>query len=129
MKILIPLFVLLVSFGCADREHTLLNEDGDYETGATATATQTTPAGRETVGGEQQARTWPMNATIVSRDAEKNTVNLDNEDVPGVMAPMEMDYELRGASVDSLPPDGTQVQVTLHEQDGTYWVTDVKSRS
>ncbi len=74
-------------------------------------------------------KTHPMNATIVSRDAAKNTVNLDNENVPGVMAPMKMDYELRGAKVDSLPPDGTKVQVTLHEQNGRYWVTDVKRRS
>lgn len=67
-----------------------------------------------------------MTATIVSRDAKTNNVNLDNENVPGVMEPMKMDYPLRGAKVDSLPPDGTRVDVTLHEQDGEFWVTDVK---
>jgi hypothetical protein len=71
-------------------------------------------------------KTYPMTATIVSRDPSSNIVNLDNENVPGVMEPMKMDYPLRGAKVDSLPPDGTAVTVTLHEQDGDFWVTDVK---
>jgi hypothetical protein len=44
------------------------------------------------------------------------------------MEPMKMDYALRGAKVDSLPPNGTPVDVTLHERDGEFWVTDVKPR-
>jgi copper binding protein CusF len=73
-------------------------------------------------------KTYPMTATIVSRDPAENTVNLDNKEVPGVMEAMKMDYALRGAKVSSLPPDGTAVDVTLHEQDGRYWVTDVRKR-
>jgi hypothetical protein len=38
-----------------------------------------------------------ITATIVSRDPAKNTVNLDNNEVPGEMAAMKIDYELRGA--------------------------------
>jgi hypothetical protein len=71
-------------------------------------------------------KTYAMTATIVSRDAAQNTVNLDNKEVPGVMEPMKMDYSLRGAKVDSLPADGAAVNATLHEQDGRFWVTDVK---
>ena len=71
-------------------------------------------------------KTYPMTATIISRDVAGNTVNLDNKDVPGVMEPMRMDYALRGAKAASLPPNGTPVEVTLHEQDGRYWVTDVR---
>jgi hypothetical protein len=73
-------------------------------------------------------KTYPMTATIVSRDPRGNTVNLDNKEVPGVMEPMKMDYPLRGAQVDSLPADGTPVDVTLHERDGEFWVTDVRVR-
>ena len=40
-----------------------------------------------------------MRATIVSRDPAKNTVNLDNKEVPGEMAAMKMDFELRGVKV------------------------------
>jgi hypothetical protein len=73
-------------------------------------------------------KTYTMNGILLSRDTGRNTVNIDNEDVPGVMPPMKMDYELRGATVDALPPDGARVTMTLHEQDGTYWVTGVRAR-
>ena len=69
-----------------------------------------------------------MTATIVSRDPAKNTVNLDNKEVPGEMAAMKMDYELRGAKVTDLPANGTPVEVTLHDVNGSYYVTDVKAQ-
>ena len=77
---------------------------------------------------EAPEKTYPMTATIVSRDARGNTVNLDNKEIPGVMEAMKMDYPLRGAKVDSLPPDGTPVDVTLHQRDDEFWVTDVKPK-
>ena len=73
-------------------------------------------------------KTYPMTATIVSRDPAKNTVNLDNKEVPGEMEAMRMDYELRGAKVSSLPPDGTPVVVTVHDANGGYYITDVKTK-
>ena len=73
-------------------------------------------------------KSYPMTATIVSRDPAKNTVNLDNKEVPGEMAAMKMDYELRGAKVAELPPDGTAVVVTVHDANGSYYVTDVKAK-
>ncbi len=80
----------------------------------------------EKSGPPPKENVYPMTATVVSRDPAQNTVNLDNKEVPGVMEAMKMDYPLRGAKVSSLPADGTPVSVTLHEQDGRYWVTDVK---
>ena len=71
---------------------------------------------------------YPMTATIVSRDPAQNVVTLDNKDVPGVMEPMRMDYALRDAKVASLPPNGTEVTVTLHEREGEYWITDVRAK-
>jgi hypothetical protein len=55
-------------------------------------------------------------------------VNLDNKEVPGQMMAMKMDYELRGARVTSLPPDGTAVEVTMHDTNGSYYITDVKAK-
>ena len=69
---------------------------------------------------------YPMTATIVARDPAQNAVTLDNKDMPGVMEAMRMDYALRGAKVETLPPNGTAVTATLHEQNGNYWVTDVR---
>jgi Cu/Ag efflux protein CusF len=73
-------------------------------------------------------KTYAMTATIVSRDPAKNTVNLDNKEVPGEMPAMKMDYELRGAKVTSIPPDGTPVVVTVHDANGSYYITDVKAK-
>jgi Cu/Ag efflux protein CusF len=87
----------------------------------TTTASQTTASAAE--------KTYAMTATIVSRDPAKNTVNLDNKEVPGEMGAMKMDYELRGAKVDSLPSDGSTVIVTVHDQNGKYFISDVKPQS
>ena len=73
-------------------------------------------------------KTYPMTATIVSRDPAKNTVNLDNKEVPGQMTAMKMDYELRGAKVSDLPADGTPVIVKMHDANGAYYITDVKAK-
>lgn len=70
-------------------------------------------------------KTYTMKGTVLSRNAGKNEVTIDHEEVPGVMSAMVMDYELRGAKVSSLPPDGTKITSTLHEQGGKFWVTDV----
>jgi hypothetical protein len=75
---------------------------------------------------EKAEKTYPMTATIVSRDPAKNTLNLDNKEVPGRMMAMKMDYEVRGARVIALPPDGSAVEVTVHDTNGSYYITDVK---
>lgn len=94
------------------------SEPAQIDTG-TATVSPSAPA--------DAGKTYTMNGKLVSRDAAKNQVTIDNEEVPGgVMAPMVMGYELRGANVASLPPDGAKITSTLHEQNGKYWVTDVK---
>src|SRR5436190_21364410 len=84
--------------------------------------TQTSPP------AASRGKTYPMTATIISRDPLENRVNLDNKEVPGEMTAMKMDYELRGAKVAELPPDGTPVEVTVHDTDGSYYITDVKPK-
>ena len=69
---------------------------------------------------------YPMTATIVSRDPAHNNVTMDNKEIPGFMEAMRMDYSVRDAKVDALPPNGTPVTATLHEQDGNFWVTGVR---
>src|SRR2546421_9312489 len=83
---------------------------------------------RTSTSAASNEKTYPMTATIVSRDPARNTLNLDNKEVPGEMAAMKMDYELRGAKVTELPPDGTPVEVTVHDVNGAYYVTDVKAK-
>ena len=82
-------------------------------------------SGTSTPSTAPKEKTYAMTATIVSRDPTKNTVNLDNKEVPGEMTAMKMDYELRGAKVTKLPADGTPVVVTVHDANGSYYVTGV----
>jgi len=69
-----------------------------------------------------------MTATIISRDPAKNTLNLDNPEVPGVMPARQMDYEVRGVNVAKLPPDGTLVEVTVHDRENAQYITDVRAK-
>ena len=89
-----------------------------------ACSKQSAPAKTESAAADET--TYAMTATIVSRDPSKNTVNLDNKEVPGKMMAMKMDYELRGAKVSDLPPDGSPVVVTVHDVNGSHYVSDVK---
>src|SRR4051794_4877616 len=66
-----------------------------------------------------------LSGTIVSRDAANNQLTVAHAEVPGVMGAMTMPYEVRGQKVASLPKDGAKITATLHESDGTYWLTNV----
>ena len=111
--------VLVVMTACQKKETTQTDTSVPTDTMATAPL--------DTAATSMAEKTYTMNGKLVSRDAAKGMVTIDNEEVPGgVMAPMVMAYELRGATVDSLPPDGSKITSTLHEQGGKYWVTDVK---
>lgn len=125
MKKWIPIIAASLIFAaCAKKEADTASTETTAapvtDTSAVSTVAGTTATAAET--------TYPMYGVLVSRDAAKNTINIDNEEVPGKMAAMKMDYEVRDAKVDALPADGTKVQVTMHDQNGTYWVTEVKPR-
>src|SRR4051812_20278839 len=70
-------------------------------------------------------RSGALTGTIVSRDAATNRLTVAHAEVPGVMGAMTMPYEVRGQKVASLPNDGAKITATLHESDGTYWLTNV----
>lgn len=126
MKKWIPIIAAsLIVVACAKKEAETTSTETSSPP-ATDTSAVSTAAGPMTTTAAEDM--YPMFGVIVSRDPAKNTINIDNEDVPGKMAPMKMDYEVRDAKVDTLPADGAKVQVTVHDQNGTYWVTDVKPR-
>jgi hypothetical protein len=117
MKIQVYAVTILALLSCAKKE--TYNAPSSSTLAPIASTSTAAPA----------EETYPMTATIVSRDSVKNMVNLDNNEVPGRMGAMKMDYELRGAKVGSLPADGTPVVVTMHDQNGKYWISDVKPAS
>jgi Cu/Ag efflux protein CusF len=71
-------------------------------------------------------KTGSLTGTIVGRDASTNQLTVSHGAVSGVMGAMTMPYEVRGQKVTSLPKDGAKITATLHDSDGTYWLTDVK---
>ncbi|HEX7708467.1 MAG TPA: copper-binding protein [Thermoanaerobaculia bacterium] len=75
---------------------------------------------------EPGERLYDVRGTILSRNATASTIFLDHEEIPGFMSAMKMDFSVRGASVDSLPPDNSRVEARLHVTDRAYWLTDVK---
>ena|SRR5712691_5261326 len=117
MRVFIYTVALLVLFACAR------NEANNTPSSGTAP-----PPSAKTSTSSASEQTYPMTATIVSRDPATNMVTLDNKEVPGKMMAMKMAYELRGATVATLPPDGTAVEVTMHDTNGSYYVTDVKPK-
>ncbi|MCU1349592.1 MAG: electron transporter SenC [Acidobacteria bacterium] len=75
---------------------------------------------------EPGEKLYQLRGTIVSHDAADNSLNIDHQAIPGFMEAMKMDYAVRGATIATLPPDGSRVEAKLHVTDDHYWITDVK---
>ena len=71
-------------------------------------------------------KVYELRGKIVSRNRGENTLNIDHEEIKGFMEAMTMDYTVRGAKVDQLPPDGSKIRAKLHVVDDGYWVSDVR---
>lgn len=74
--------------------------------------------------GEKSGR---LEGTITGRDSSTNRLTVAHGEVKGLMGTMTMPYEVRGQKVAMLPKDGTKITASLHESDGTLWLTDVKA--
>ncbi|HEX7677841.1 MAG TPA: copper-binding protein, partial [Thermoanaerobaculia bacterium] len=68
-----------------------------------------------------------LEGTITGRDSSTNRLTVAHGEVKGMMGAMTMPYEVRGQKVAMLPKDGTKIIASLHESDGTLWLTDVKA--
>ena len=76
---------------------------------------------------EPGEKLYVVRGVILSRDAERNTLNVDHEAIPGFMEAMVMDYTVRGEKVESLPADKKRIEAKLHVTERSYWITDVKA--
>jgi hypothetical protein len=73
-------------------------------------------------------KTYALAGKIVGRDASENSLTIDHEAIPGFMEAMTMDYIVRGAKVDALPPNGTAITATLHVTDDKgIWITGLRA--
>jgi hypothetical protein len=73
-------------------------------------------------------KTYALQGKIVGRDAAENALTIDHKEIAGYMEAMTMDYLVRGARVESLPPNGTAITATLHvTEDKGVWITAVRA--
>jgi hypothetical protein len=76
----------------------------------------------------QGEKTYALNGKIVGRDPSENSLKIDHEAIAGYMEAMTMDYIVRGARVDALPPNGTAITATLHVTDDKgIWITGLRA--
>lgn len=76
---------------------------------------------------EQGEKLYTVRGVILSRDPARNSLHLDHDEIPGFMAAMKMDYNVRGAKVGELPADKTRIEAQLHVTPRSYWLTGVKA--
>jgi protein SCO1/2 len=78
---------------------------------------------------EQPAgKQYEISGKVVAVDAQKRTVTLDHEDIPGLMQGMEMEFAVDDPSaLEGIKP-GDQVQGRLRVEDGDYTITSLEGR-
>jgi hypothetical protein len=87
---------------------------------------QEKPASAERPVSEKGEKLYVVRGIIMSRNAADNSLSINHEAIPGFMAAMQMDFVVRGASIDTLPADKSRIEANLHVTDTSYWITDVK---
>ena len=92
---------------------------------ATACSQDATPK-PVTATSEKGEKLYVIRGVITSRNPGDNSLNLDHEAIPGFMEAMQMEYVVRGANIDTLPPDKSRIEAKLHVTGTGYWITDVK---
>jgi protein SCO1/2 len=71
-------------------------------------------------------KVYVMHGKIMGRDTKENALTLDHQAIPGYMDAMTMDYTVRGAKVEALPPNSATIDAKLHVTDEKgIWITDV----
>jgi hypothetical protein len=75
---------------------------------------------------EKGEKLYVVRGVIMSRNPGDNSLSLNHEEIPGFMAAMQMDYVVRGATIDTLPADKSRIEAKLHVTNTGYWITDVK---
>jgi hypothetical protein len=75
---------------------------------------------------EPGEKLYPLTGVILSRNESYNSLRIQHETIPGYMVAMTMEFPVRGADVESLPPDRSRITATLHVVQSSFWITDVK---
>lgn len=73
-----------------------------------------------------QAKKYDFNGTVVAIHPETDIVRVHNQNMPGLMAPMDMDYELKDKKMLSTLQPGDVIHATLiSDSQGLWQLRDV----
>jgi Cu/Ag efflux protein CusF len=67
----------------------------------------------------------PMTGYVLEVRPEKNIVTVRNDDMPGVMRAMVMDYPVKGTTMLKELKPGDLIQATM-VMDNSYWLENIK---
>ncbi len=82
-------------------------------------------------GGDPPAaagKEYPIKGKVIAVDQSKPSVNLDHEEIPGLMKAMKMDYAAANAKVLEGIKAGDEVQGQLKAESGKYVITRLEKR-
>jgi protein SCO1/2 len=94
---------------------------GGASPAAEPTASAATPA-------TDAAQTYDIRGTVVSVAAESGTVNLDHEEIPGLMAAMKMEYQVSDAGMLKDLKPGDRVSGRLRAREGQYQIVALEKQ-
>jgi Cu/Ag efflux protein CusF len=70
---------------------------------------------------EVQAKHYEFNGTVVAVYPQTEVVRVHNQDMPGFMSPMDMDYELKDKKMLSELRPGDVIRATLLSDTRGFW--------
>ncbi len=75
---------------------------------------------------EPGEKVYILKGIAQARNTADNSLRIEHQAVPGFMEAMTMEFPVRGAKVEALPPDKSRIEAKLHVTDRSFWVTDVR---
>jgi len=73
----------------------------------------------------EQPRQFPFRGTVIAIDPNAKVASIQNEDVPGWMTAMTMEYPIENtAEFQSLHP-GEKIEATVNVTTDRYWLTGI----
>jgi protein SCO1/2 len=100
------------------------------ERGATAGASPAVEATASPASpGAAATQTYDIRGTVVAVAPDSGTVNLDHEEIPGLMAAMKMEYQVQDAGMLHGLKPGDRVSGRLQARDGDYLIVTLEKQT
>ena len=78
--------------------------------------------------GQDAAKFYDIKGKVVSVEAEKKTIELDHEEIPGLMKAMKMEYNVADQKLIEGLKAGDTIQGKFKVESGKYTITSLEKR-